>query len=84
MSHVGSDGSTPSQRLTATGYVWGYVAENVAAGQQSTGDVMTAWKESSGHYANMVNERSRDFGAAVAKGSDNTLYWVQCFASPMN
>lgn len=55
-------------------------AENIAAGQASASAVTTAWKNSSGHYANMVNKNYRSIGIGCFN-CDGTLYWVQCFGT---
>lgn len=74
MSHVGSDGSTISTRARDVGYRFGAIAENVAAGQRSVGQVMQDWIQSPGHYENLVNRRYQDFGAGMANN-----YWTQDF-----
>ncbi|KAF1794997.1 CAP domain [Phytophthora cactorum] len=63
MSHTGSDGSTMSMRVTAAGYKWTRVAENVAAGQSSVAAVMTSWMNSPGHRANILGDYTM-FGTA--------------------
>ncbi|KAF1773612.1 CAP domain [Phytophthora cactorum] len=65
MSHTGSDGSTMSMRVTAAGYKWTRVAENVAAGQSSVAAVMTSWMNSPGHRANILGDYTM-FGTAYA------------------
>ncbi|KAF4141457.1 Cysteine-rich secretory protein family [Phytophthora infestans] len=80
MSHTGSDGSTMSMRVTAAGYKWTRVAENVAAGQSSVATVMTAWMNSAGHRANILGDYTM-FGTAYAYNSGSTYkhYWTQNF-----
>jgi uncharacterized protein YkwD len=63
------------------GYEWKSVSENVAMGQPSIVEVMKAWIESPGHYQNLINPNSRHYASAVARGNDQRLYWVQCFAA---
>ncbi|KAG6943735.1 hypothetical protein JG688_00017457, partial [Phytophthora aleatoria] len=80
MSHTGSDGSTMSMRVTAAGYKWTRVAENVAAGQSSVAAVMTSWMNSPGHRANILGDYTM-FGTAYAYniGSTYKHYWTQNF-----
>ncbi|OWZ00069.1 SCP-like extracellular protein [Phytophthora megakarya] len=80
MSHTGSDGSTMSQRITATGYKWNRIAENVAAGQRNVAAVMTSWMNSPGHRANILGDYTM-FGTAYAYSSTSTYkhYWTQNF-----
>ncbi|ETI56937.1 hypothetical protein F443_00686 [Phytophthora nicotianae P1569] len=80
VSHTGSDGSTMSLRVTAAGYKWTRVAENVAAGQSSIAAVMTSWMNSAGHRANILGDYTM-FGTAYAYNSGSTYkhYWTQNF-----
>ena len=43
LSHTGSNGSTPADRVTAAGYGWLAVAENIAVGMDSPIDATNAW-----------------------------------------
>ena len=47
--HNSQDGRTPFDRMTAAGYRYSTAAENIAAGQRTPQDVMTAWMNSPGH-----------------------------------
>lgn len=79
-SHTGSNGSTVGQRVTAQGYNWITVGENIARGQQSEAEVLAAWVNSPGHQANNVNPNFEDFALARA-GSGSQLYWVLVLAT---
>ncbi|KAG7399667.1 hypothetical protein PHYBOEH_008310 [Phytophthora boehmeriae] len=83
MSHTGSDGSSMAQRITAAGYSWQSLAENVAAGQTTVDSVMTAWMNSSGHKANILSSKATMFGCAYAYNADSTYkhYWTQDFGA---
>jgi uncharacterized protein YkwD len=80
-AHVGPDGSTPGDRAQAQSYGSPYVGENIAAGQQNVTEVVTAWRNSPGHYANLVNPRVHHvgFGRAETALGDYHLYWSQEF-----
>ncbi|RZL35390.1 MAG: CAP domain-containing protein, partial [Rubrivivax sp.] len=83
--HVGSNGSTLGTRVTAAGYTWSSVGENIAAGQTSVAEVVDGWMKSEGHCANLMNAGFRDIGVAcVAGGASNTYrtYWTQDFGTP--
>merc|ERR1712183_729577 len=80
LSHTGSDGSSPFQRMTNAGFNWNSAAENIAAGQQTVESVMSAWMNSSGHRANILGVSSKYFGLGLAYSS-NTPYWTQVFAN---
>lgn len=83
-SHTGSDGSTPAQRVSAAGYGWSTTGENIAAGQPTVAAVVTAWMNSPGHCANIMNPAFRDFGVACATSSSSTyrIYWTMELAAP--
>jgi len=81
MTHVGSDGSNAGERIVAQGYLHnGNWAENVARGQESDEEVMTAWTNSSLHHANNIGENFEDFGIAKA-GSGSQTYWTLVLAT---
>jgi uncharacterized protein YkwD len=61
-SHSGSDGSTMVSRITATGYSYSQLAENVAAGRATAEDVVSDWMNSPGHRANILNCGLREVG----------------------
>jgi uncharacterized protein YkwD len=76
MSHTGSDGSTVATRVTAAGYSWHAVGENIAVGYGSAAGVVTGWMNSAGHRANILNGVYTDIGVAVATGADGNKYWT--------
>lgn len=80
-SHTGSDDSEVGDRVTAQGYRWSHVGENIAKGYQSEASVMTGWTNSSGHHDNNINPNYRDFGLGKA-GSGSNLHWVLVLATP--
>jgi uncharacterized protein YkwD len=79
--HVGPDGSEPWDRMSAHGYQWRGAAENIAAGFDGVDAVMDGWRNSPGHYANIVNPSFVHVGFGWATGSAGSFhnYWVQNF-----
>jgi hypothetical protein len=78
-------GGTLPKRVTAAGYNWGAVAENLGAGYASLEDAMAGCKASAGHRRNLLNPRVTEIGiAAVAtpSGSKYRNYWVLILAAP--
>jgi uncharacterized protein YkwD len=72
----------PFTRMQNCGYAsGGTLGENIAAGQQTPSDVMTAWLNSSGHRANIEAPSFRSTGVGVAVGGPYGIYWTQEFAS---
>ncbi len=83
-SHTGSDGLSPSQRVTNGGYLWRATGENIAAGPDTVSEVMAGWLSSPGHCANIMSDNYTEVGAARYRndGSDYRIYWTQEFATP--
>jgi uncharacterized protein YkwD len=85
-SHTGSNGSSLGQRVTAVGYNWSAVGENIAAGQTSINGVVDEWIASPGHCANIMNPTFVHVGVACINGtSSNTYstYWTMDLGKPM-
>jgi uncharacterized protein YkwD len=55
------------------------VAENIARGQRSAAGAVSAWMNSRGHRANLLNSSNRRLGVAAYVASDGTIYWCQQF-----
>jgi uncharacterized protein YkwD len=80
MTHTGSDGSDIGSRADAAGYKgWTALGENVAMGYTTVDTVMTAWMNSTGHRANILNPSYHDVGLAESFAADGTPYWTQDF-----
>ncbi|MFF7653236.1 CAP domain-containing protein [Streptomyces sp. NPDC007983] len=78
MSHTGSDGSSPGDRIERAGYSWSTYGENVAYGYSSAKSVMEGWMNSSGHKANILNCDFKEIGVGLAQPGD---YWTQDFGA---
>ena len=55
------------------------VGENIAMGQHSSSEVLTAWMNSSGHRANILNPGYRRIGVAAYTTPEGTIFWCQQF-----
>ncbi|USQ85633.1 CAP domain-containing protein [Streptomyces phaeoluteigriseus] len=78
MSHTGSDGSDPGQRITRAGYLWSTYGENVAYGYSTPEQVMAGWMASAGHKRNILDCRFKEIGVGVAQPGS---YWTQDFGT---
>jgi uncharacterized protein YkwD len=78
-SHTGLDGSTPFERIKATGYLGRAMGENIAFGQPTAETVMTSWMNSPGHKGNILSAQFGDLGVGVARNDAGQLMWVQTF-----
>ncbi|OWQ90534.1 hypothetical protein CDN99_13415 [Roseateles aquatilis] len=85
-SHDSLDGRTFTDRINATNYQWSAIGENIAAGQTSVEAVVTSWRNSPGHCANLMSAGFADIGVACrpAASSANTYrtYWVMDIGRP--
>lgn len=75
-SHTSPTYGTPFQMMKAFGLTYRTAGENIAYGQRTPQEVVTAWMNSSGHRANILNASYTQIGVGyVAKGD----YWTQMF-----
>ncbi|MGO9486154.1 MAG: CAP domain-containing protein [Rhodomicrobium sp.] len=87
-----ADGKTPAKRVSAQGYQWCFVAENVWGGwrkpdtmlsAEAAAKAMDGWKKSPGHNANLLEKRVRDIGIGAAAwkqaGGKDVFRIVQVF-----
>jgi uncharacterized protein YkwD len=83
-AHQGSDGSTPAQRVSATGYRYQLVGENIAAGPETAADAAEGWLASPAHCENIMDPRFSESGVGYAANASGTpqIYWVQEFGAP--
>lgn len=84
-SHTGEQGSSVGDRLSATGYVWSTVGENLAAGFPDLSSVVRGWLDSPSHCAVLMSPSFVHVGVVVTPGtSANTYrnYWGMVLARP--
>jgi stress response protein SCP2 len=81
-AHESPEGRSVADRVTAAGYAYRIVAENIAAGQRDAAEVVTGWMNSPGHRANILNPELRQIGVGRAAGGTYGTYWVQVFGTP--
>lgn len=77
-SHINPDGQDPLDRVVEAGITgFSSVGENIARGQSSPAAVMTAWMNSTGHRANILNTGYTHLGVGVHAAGD--IWWTQVF-----
>lgn len=83
-AHKGSDGSSPAERVSRSGYRWRAVGENIAAGAADAETVVRGWLASPGHCANIMSGKYSEMGVGyvVNRKSKDGIYWSQVFATP--
>jgi uncharacterized protein YkwD len=78
-SHTGSNGSTFSQRIAATGYTGAPGGENIAAGSETAQGAFDSWRTSTaGHCQGMMNANINEIGIGYARHTPSTWthYWT--------
>jgi uncharacterized protein YkwD len=85
ISHYGSDGSNPWDRVKRTGYKPRLAAENVGTGQTSFDEVLRGWKESPGHNKNLLLGDAREMGLALVQDPKTEFksFWTLVIGTPM-
>jgi len=81
MTHEGSDGSSPADRVKRQGYHYISVGENVAEGYQDVDELMRGWMESPHHRENILGNFSQA-GIARTSDSEEKPYWCVVFGNP--
>ena len=78
-SHTRPNGLSCFTVLDEVGYSYRKAGENIAYGQRTAEEVMTAWMNSEGHRANILGDY--DYIGIGVYESGGTIYWSQFFAS---
>jgi uncharacterized YkwD family protein len=73
-SHTSPTYGSPFDMMEEYGIEFSYAGENIAMGQQTPQEVMTAWMNSPGHRENILNPNYTKIGVAYFNN-----YWVQDF-----
>lgn len=79
-SHTRPNGTSCFTAMSELGIQYRAAAENIAYGQKNPESVMNAWMNSSGHRANILNEKMEYIGVGVIY-RDGVYYWSQFFAA---
>jgi uncharacterized protein YkwD len=77
-SHDSRDGRTMADRVSATGYAWRSLGENIAAGYGSVQQTIDGWMASDSHCANLMNPDFTEYGLACARNDASRYqsYWT--------
>ena len=78
ISHFGSDGSNPWDRVKRAGYNAKLAAENVGTGQVDFDEVLKGWKNSPGHNKNLLLSDAEHVGIALVHEpkSEFKTFWT--------
>lgn len=85
ISHYGSDGSNPWDRVKRAGYNARLAAENVGTGQVTIEEVFKGWQESPGHNKNLLLPDAEHMGIALVQEpkSEFKTFWTLVLGTPM-
>ena len=86
-SHNTPDGATPWSFIKAVGYSYTTAGENLAIDFTQAESMQSAWMNSPGHRANILNGNFTEIGIGIVSGTyDNhaTTIVVQMFGNPLN
>lgn len=83
ISHYGSDGSNPWDRVKRTGYKARVAAENVGTGQVNFEEVLRGWKDSPGHNKNLLMTDAENMGIALVQDpkTEFKAFWTLVLGS---
>ena len=73
ISHRGSDGRYPPDRVEDVGYDFVFVGENLAVGFREPAAVVEGWMNSPSHRELLLHETPEDIGLGIA--AENALRW---------
>ena len=81
-AHLSPEGISAAQRVTAEGYAWSAVGENIAAGSGSVSAVLAGWLASDGHCRNIMNPVFAEVAVACVQSSSSawSSYWTMVLA----
>ena len=82
-----SHGADFAARISATGFSWAAVGENIATGYDTAKAVVTGWMASSGHCENILSPRFAFVGTGIVPRGIRSLgtrgaTWTQDFGLP--
>lgn len=75
-SHTSPTYGSPFDQMKTFGITYKSAGENIAQGQRSPQEVVTAWMNSEGHRANILNKSYTHIGVGYVKAGN---YWTQQF-----
>jgi uncharacterized protein YkwD len=86
-AHRDPAGRTVRERARDAGYEWRGLGENIAEGQLTVAEAVTAWMHSTEHRDNILNPMFHETGVGLTlgrdpHGRDHRVLWVQVFGLP--
>ncbi|MFA9396947.1 MAG: SafA/ExsA family spore coat assembly protein [Clostridiaceae bacterium] len=82
-SHYSPTYSSPFDMIESFGLKFSAAGENIAMGQNTPQEVMTAWMNSPGHRSNILSPAYTEMGVGLAQNKNGSYYWTQMFIKPI-
>lgn len=79
------DHKKPPDRVSAAGYNWGKVSENIAMaenGEPPLSVIVKQWMESKTHRENLLDKNITETGLGIGRNDKGEIYYAQVFARP--
>ena len=81
-AHQSPTYGSPFDMIESFGISMAAGGENIAMGQRTPQEVVTAWMNSPGHRSNILSTAYTEIGVGLAKSKNGTCYWTQMFIRP--
>jgi uncharacterized protein YkwD len=84
LSHYGTDGANPLERVRRLGYEPRLTAENIAGGHATVEEALKSWKQSEIHSRNLMLPNAVHVGIGVAgdPAAPDKRYWTLVIGAP--
>lgn len=82
-SHTSPTYGSPFRMMESFGLKYSAAGENIAYGQRTAQQVMTAWMNSPGHRSNILSPTYTQIGVGYATNKNGVVYWTQMFIKPL-
>jgi uncharacterized YkwD family protein/spore coat assembly protein SafA len=81
-AHQSPTYGSPFDMIESFGIRMAAGGENIAMGQRTPKEVVTAWMNSPGHRGNILSTAFTEIGVGCAKNKSGSYYWTQMFIRP--
>jgi uncharacterized YkwD family protein len=81
-AHQSPTYGSPFDMIESFGISMAAGGENIAMGQRTPQEVVTAWMNSPGHRGNILSTAYTEIGVGCAKSKNGSYYWTQMFIRP--
>lgn len=80
--HFGSDGSSPLDRVTRTGYSGRLIGENISETYETELQTLAAWMDAPETREVILDPRARDLGFAWFQEPSGKIWWTMVVGQP--